>query len=451
MSKEFDPRSNIIDLPITAQNLVSGSNALKAEIWQNPQVRTSAPVIEIDRYRREKQQEASLDLKKTQDLIEIDRLEAQWNRALGITQQEGFFYNYHPVLPRWRYEQNQKAGGDIARFKLAEGQNVTTALRERDHTRESRLKFVIEGNKIRAEFWDEPHEAAIIRGRDYRKTHGSKETDRERAEVIGFQFMQEVLTSEETPVNTTFMVISGPGLTKDTQYTGDFVDFYVLKEDESKKRYISYTRFSSASNYDRYKKVANTSSPDYFDGYEGPIDAWFLSHPILIPPGPEDVDQTFDKYFERDPEAMGEEQFLKRDEIYQPYKQNFLDELTKPSFYPVKVARSWNSMLSSPDHIEMQVKDLKDVAHAVYEFGWMQPKSVMVGCGLSAGFKIGGENSLFSNSVGKFGLSNESEDYDFDHDGQCVVCKKDNTRLGPCDICVPCDAKLRGKAAKMAA
>lgn len=407
MGREFGPSSNIIDFPRTTQNLVSGNNVLKAEVWPNPQARTLAPVIEIDTYRT-KHQEASLPSKEIQDLLEIDKLEAYWNEALGITRQEGF-YNYHPVLARWRFEQYLKTGGEIARFKLNEAQNVTTALRERDHTRESRLKFVIEGNKIRAEFSDEPHEITILRGLNYRITHGSKEVDRERAEVRGSQFIQDILTSEETPVNTKIGVISGHGLTEDTQYADDFVDFYELKEDESKKRYISYTRFSSTSDYDSYRKVANTLSPNYFDGYEGPIDAWFLSHPILIPPSLEDVDQIFDKYFEEDPEAMEEEKFLERLKIYQPYNQYYLNDLTKPSFNPVAVARDWNVLLSSPDHKELQTADIKEMARVVSKFGWMQPAKVMAGCGVSAGFKIDTESSIFSNSVAAFGL--EDDDY----------------------------------------
>lgn len=43
------------------------------------------------------------------------------------------------------------------------------------------------------------------------------------------------------------------------------------------------------------------------------------------------------------------------------------------------------------------------------------------------------------------------DDYEFDHKGECVVCKKDPELLGPCDICVSCDASMGGKGAKMAA
>jgi hypothetical protein len=45
-------------------------------------------------------------------------------------------------------------------------------------------------------------------------------------------------------------------------------------------------------------------------------------------------------------------------------------------------------------------------------------------------------------------LIKSGADYEFDHTGECLDCHKDPTLLGPCDICVSCDAKMGGKAAK---
>lgn len=39
--------------------------------------------------------------------------------------------------------------------------------------------------------------------------------------------------------------------------------------------------------------------------------------------------------------------------------------------------------------------------------------------------------------------SSKEEKYDFDHEGQCVVCKNDPRQLGPCGICEECDTKIR--------
>jgi len=39
----------------------------------------------------------------------------------------------------------------------------------------------------------------------------------------------------------------------------------------------------------------------------------------------------------------------------------------------------------------------------------------------------------------------EEENYSFDHEGQCVVCKQDPRMLGPCNICEECDHKMRSQ------
>jgi len=45
-----------------------------------------------------------------------------------------------------------------------------------------------------------------------------------------------------------------------------------------------------------------------------------------------------------------------------------------------------------------------------------------------------------------------TEDYDYDHEGDCVSCHNEPDKkprmLGPCDICAPCDAKMGGKGGK---
>ncbi len=43
------------------------------------------------------------------------------------------------------------------------------------------------------------------------------------------------------------------------------------------------------------------------------------------------------------------------------------------------------------------------------------------------------------------GAEEKDESYSFDHEGQCVVCKKDPRMLGPCNICEQCDHKIRAQ------
>lgn len=67
-------------------------------------------------------------------------------------------------------------------------------------------------------------------------------------------------------------------------------------------------------------------------------------------------------------------------------------------------------------------------------------------CGISdVGLKEDGwrNNNVLSELMG---VSEKEESYSFDHEGQCVVCKKDPRMLGPCGICEECDHKIQSQA-----
>lgn len=51
--------------------------------------------------------------------------------------------------------------------------------------------------------------------------------------------------------------------------------------------------------------------------------------------------------------------------------------------------------------------------------------------------------SIMQEILGKSEKS--KEEYEFDHEGKCVVCKNDPRSLGPCGICKECDAKIRAQ------
>ncbi|MGH9857868.1 MAG: hypothetical protein ACRD4B_08495, partial [Acidobacteriota bacterium] len=46
-------------------------------------------------------------------------------------------------------------------------------------------------------------------------------------------------------------------------------------------------------------------------------------------------------------------------------------------------------------------------------------------------------------------FSGSDSDYQFDHEGTCVVCDNGPKLLGPCEICIPCDAEMGGKGATL--
>lgn len=66
-------------------------------------------------------------------------------------------------------------------------------------------------------------------------------------------------------------------------------------------------------------------------------------------------------------------------------------------------------------------------------------------CGMAdVGLKQDGlrDNNVMSELLG---ISEKEESYSFDHEGQCVVCKVDPKKLGPCQICEDCDRKIRAQ------
>ncbi|MBP9670355.1 RING-HC finger protein [Candidatus Woesebacteria bacterium] len=52
--------------------------------------------------------------------------------------------------------------------------------------------------------------------------------------------------------------------------------------------------------------------------------------------------------------------------------------------------------------------------------------------------------SIMQDILGQSENSKE-EEYDFDHEGKCVVCNNDPRQLGPCGICEECDTKIRAQ------
>ena len=57
--------------------------------------------------------------------------------------------------------------------------------------------------------------------------------------------------------------------------------------------------------------------------------------------------------------------------------------------------------------------------------------------------------SMGSSRKGEIGKG--FENYEFDHEGTCVVCNSGPKMLGPCNICISCDANLGGKGATLVA
>lgn len=368
------------------------------------------------------------------DLLQVQALQDKWDITLGRQKNApGQFENYNPVLARWGFERLE-TGEQEQQFRVNELQNVTTALRERNHTNESRLTLPIgKDKKIHNEvFPDSSYEEVLERGRRYRAENGSQETEREEAEIKGFLKIQEVLTAEETKAGTAFFVISPPGLTEDTPYVHNFVDCYELVEDQDGSRSVQYTRFASPLGYENYEEIAKGFDSNYFEGQTGPMDAWYLENPILVPAdhGYQDTDEVFAKHFAKDVKAMEEKEFQELWKIYSPFALYYLDQLTKEDFDPVAIAEAYNALLLSTEDKEMQDQtkeidifiaphvtalsktDNQHIAAMVGRYGRRDVKEVKAGCGSSGGFSFGGGGAnMLANSVASFASGSRNQEW----------------------------------------
>jgi DNA-directed RNA polymerase subunit RPC12/RpoP len=434
---------------------------------------------ETFRYSIHQEQRGRLAVISEDDLAQIDALQNQWDTTLGIKKRaSGEFENYNPVLARWGYERLE-TNEQKQLFRINEIQNVTTALRERNHTSESRLTLSIgKDKKIHNEvFPDSSYEQVLERGRRYRAENGSNETMREEAEITGFLKIQDSLASDKTSIGTKYFVISPPGLVEDTPYVHNFVDSYELVENERGERAVQYTRFASPLSYDNYKDIANKLDPEYFDEQDGPIDAWYLANPIQVSAdsGYKNADEAFAAFFAKDVKAMEEEQFQELYKIYLPYILYYLDQLTKGDLDPASIAKAYNTLLNSTEDEEMQEESREktifvasdssnldisvnqQVRSIVEKYGNRDVKEVKAGCGRSGGISFGGgasdgaSSSIFTaNSVSQFGTDKYGE-----RSFKCPDCNETNIRpegelLMSCQHCgskkVSCDDSKENKS-----
>jgi len=385
-----------------------------------------------------------------EQLNQVQILQDRWDRELGTASRPGEFLNYNPVFARWNFE-TMSAEDSREIFRARELQNIKTALRERNHSYMSELTLSIDNDsKIReSTHAHEPWENVIERGKIYREKKGSKETEREQAEIDGFREVQTALADEAAPIGSMRIVISRPGL-QGGPYPDNYIDIYEKAQDKATgKIYIKYTRFISPLNDEQTEAAVKKRKPDYFAGEVGPRDAWYLKNPLEVEAGHYGGAQScFEDIFERDEKAMQEAAFQKLwQSQYFPPALHYLDALMEDEFKPKTVAKAWNTVLLTPDKAELREQAEKMsrsiLSDALYldrknqtlmgamvnKFGAEKPKDVVAGCGSSSG------TAIKENSVARFDpLSDKGKSEDHFN---CPRCKK--TADGPVgDTCPNC-------------
>ncbi len=375
----------------------------------------------------------TLKLDHSESLAEIQELQDFFDSSLGIAKNQKIL-SYNPVLEYWTYKHLANKS-DEPEFRLYEGKQLETALRERLDTSKSVVHYrIIDGKGYNENLPDEPFVVVLERGFEYRKKQGSVEQVRERSEINGWQKIFENLLNPDISNQSKFIVISGPGIADKTAYPYNFVDIYE-KDTFLGETVIKMTRTSSEMTYENYAKRILVLDPHYFDNFTGPIDAWLLDHPIPIPEGqqPQTADDVFDSLFEKKLDALSEELFKEIFQICMPLVLNYINVLCQPDFNPKQIAIAFNAILNKADIVmkifeqiengEIPVNPLpqfRDIQHEAMYLGTRPVREVSGGCGVSAGFSI---DSLL-NSIAIFGAEDQFGLLSF----ACPDCGFINTR-----------------------
>lgn len=438
IKQEFDEREIIVEssLAIQPETLPIHSIFRTGDIQEN---------VLID-FGVQKQQR-----KLQNELSQIESLQQQWDMTLGIRRadESNLIRSYNPVLARWKFEQCESAE-ELEKFTRYEIAQQITNLRERYYASTSRYHYMIDADgKLRNEYFpDEPFEESMKRGIEWRKQNGSQEQEREEQEMVGFQKIQDLA---DAPVGTTAISLSGPGVVQTewykTGYPKNFVDLFKVIQDENGGKKIQTTRYESVLSYEEYRTIAEQLNPGYFDNEQGPIDAWFLAHPIIKNPGelPDTADEIFEAFFDKPEDSLKEEEMQEIIECCMPYVLYLMKVLTASEFNPEKIALAFNTVLIKGDKAHanvMRKREGKSIleTHDIFKYdiekevnivGRQRVEKRAAGCGDSAGFAMGAEQMLV-NSVAKFGI-NTGEKIE-DQFGSLVFecpekyCRKKNVR-----------------------
>ncbi|CAN5126124.1 hypothetical protein BH09PAT1_BH09PAT1_5000 [soil metagenome] len=361
------------------------------------------------------------------EIENIDRIRSNFDRTVR-TDTKNKLLSWDPVKSRNRYEQCQTPQERLS-WQKNERREITTSLRERYNCLENPMDLYIdeEGFLRNKLFPRDTLETILMRGVAYQETHGSKELERERSEVIGILEVQEALTSSEAQDGETRCIISGPGLVEGSPYTKRFFDRYTLKIDPlTGEREVDAKRYSTDMTYEENIKLALVIDPHYFDGEEGPIDAIFLRKPLNLD-GIEDIDSFLDSVLTFDPDALKGFEYQIIDDRCDPVIQTLIQAMI--NFKPEEIVRILNTIFHMGDEVERLIKQndtgsiqaLLDksremtsdqVQNEVTIRGNQVVETRQVGCG---------DSGSLSNSVGQFGFSAENDPNLKCFDAECIT------------------------------
>lgn len=366
-----------------------------------------------------------------------------------MTESDWRYRSYNIVFDRMHVDELRKAGSEVELTNYIKELrlNLETNLKERFHVVESGGKYIIRDGDIYSEFFsDEPMGRKFLRGATVRRMEGSPEWQREgiEGEIGGWMLIHQTFTDLDVQVGTQVISFSPPGEVTNSAYSGKFIDVFTLRKDNTGK-YIEYKRLAVDYGKEQYQEKALALNPDFFDGFvdsQLPLDAWYLSHPVVTAT---DISELLEIG-----KGMSDSRFKQifNDTLLQLFILQYIEIIYSEKINWRQAELAFNAIINRADELVgllLARRNLQYISKETIDYYGVIPVREVTGggCPTNKGYSIFETNSVssvFSNSVLKFGVEN-TEHWEY-HFGDCVVCKREGTEVGPCSICKECEAKF---------
>jgi hypothetical protein len=307
------------------------------------------------------------------------------------------------------YEDKKARQDGLTRF------NLETAIGERFNAGLSKRRVDVIDGKLCDTHTKEPLLAIIKRGVDWRANNGSILHDqiRERAELEGFEKIQDILGNRFTPIGTMMISISASGEHPSSVYTHNFVDVSITRIDEKGERYIEMNRLSSGLSMSEYKQRVKEIRPDYFESEEEEHAfnaVAFLKNPFEVT-GFTDLEQV-QRHLYKNHTYTDYDRYQEILRLCKPFNDALLEQFAKDPHNSEAINLRFNALLNKADEIVEQLEGgviVRDVFVRATEaeierLGNQEVREVSTGCGPSGGKSLG-EEPIYS--VAAFGESDE--------------------------------------------
>lgn len=400
----------------------------------------------------------------------VEARQRKFDEGLGVKRKRGEAISYNPVLDRANVEL-VKTDEELQAVKSDMDKELKTNLRERYCTAKSIVKYFLDdhGRVFSEDDHNEPVDVKFQRGALYRIQEGSPEPEREQQTVLAGVMAKSRLAYPGTAIGSKVIVISPPGVVKNTAYNYNFVNIYELGLDpKTGNKIIWMTCFASSCSSGDYKEVITCLKPGHSDSKDKAFDVWCLENPIFIDSrlDTRDIDKIFNQEFKP------QERVIKEDDSQEilrrtfSVRQNYIDMISGRVFEPTEVAESFNAVVNKADAIKREiisrgeeiiggvlnfavkaVRVFENIKEEVKWWGRQVVEKAMGGCGMSGGFSIVGKGILnlvsgvLEKVSGVFSGSDQYGSLEF----QCPKCKQTNRRPKGQLIpnCQHCNANVR--------